>query len=127
MELPARDAVEDRHVLDRVRVADLVRAHEERLVVLVVLRPPENSVERALRADRELELDRSVLELDMREHRHEAARHDTAPAEVGHRFVPRLAPAPRVGVDGTSTALRTRGRAAGQPVSPAAFTSSSEY
>jgi hypothetical protein len=63
VELPAGDPVEDRRVLDRVGVADLVRTEVERLEVLGVAVAPDHAVEAALPADPQLELDRSVLEL----------------------------------------------------------------
>ena len=43
IELPRRDVVEDRGVLDRVRVAHLVRADIERLEVGVVLDAPDET------------------------------------------------------------------------------------
>ena len=100
VELPRRDPVEDRRVLDRVGVADLVRAHEERLEVLVVVRTPDDPVERALAADAELDLDRPVGELDVGEDCSVAARDDALPAEVRRGWMLDGSPVPQLGIEG---------------------------
>jgi hypothetical protein len=83
VELPRRDPVEDGRVLDRVRVPDLVRAEEERLVVPVVPGAPDDPGERSLRADREVELDRPVERLDPGCER--VVDEEAVPAEVTRR------------------------------------------
>ncbi len=64
VELPGRDVVEDGGVLDGIGIADLMRAHEERLVVLLVPPTPDDAVEAPLATERQLGLDDTVGELD---------------------------------------------------------------
>jgi hypothetical protein len=67
VELPRRDAVEHGRVLDRVRVADLMRPDVERLEVVLVLHPPHDSGESALATDEDVGLEHPVRELHLRQ------------------------------------------------------------
>ena len=62
VELPRGETVADGRVLDRVGVADLVRPHEERLVVRVVGDAPGDAVERALRRHGEVGFEHPVAQ-----------------------------------------------------------------
>jgi len=95
VELPARDPVEDWRVLDRVGIADLMRPDEERFVVLLVARAPDDAVERPLTADGELERNRSVDPLNVGENDRRAAGDHAPAAEVRRRRVVGRPPAPR--------------------------------
>jgi hypothetical protein len=116
VELPGRHPVEDGRVLDRVRVAVLVRAHEERLEALLVEDAPGDPGERATRRHRQLDLERPVLEREIADGDERRAlvraQPHAAPAEMLGRLVPGLAevPALRAGFD-VHVSRRARARA----------------
>ena len=109
VQLPRGDAVEDRVVLHRIRVPDLVRPHVERLVVVVVPDPPRDAVEGPLAGERHVDLDHAVGELDAGDRRDEVdrlAEGDARPAaELGCGDVAGR-PAPRGGVERDVVELR---------------------
>ena len=98
VELPRGEAVEDGCVLDRVGIADLVRPHEERLVVRLVGDAPGDAVERPLRRHREVGFEHPVLErhaVRAREHACAGEADGGAPGELGLGALD-TAPLPRV-------------------------------
>jgi hypothetical protein len=99
VELPRRDPVEEGRVLNRVRIADLMRPDEEGLVVPLVARAPDETVERALEPDGQLDLDRSLRKREIREHNRRAVCDDARAAEVSRRSVFDVFPAPGTGIE----------------------------